>query len=1165
MNPVKDKVKDIVDVRNYKSLKDFSSSPRETLESYHFTDITAEMMAKWLDRISVVPARGGAAFALAGYRGVGKSHFLAVLGAIVSHTELRSGISDQLVLAGAQRLLRRHYPVIHVRRGTEPTLIEEIEAAVQIAFPDGNFGFDGSLGRIIAAISDSTGDMPAVLLIDTAFERGMRVARDDGAVLGELGQLVTDQNIFLGVALDDDISGADGLNADIARTFTIDYLDQEHLYTVVNVHVFPKLPTKQAVLKDVYQFFRTVLPNFRWSEQKFNSLYPLHPAILDVAPFVRLHVHDFALLSFASEAGERILGRPATSLIALDEVFDKVESNLRGIEDLRGAFTAYDTLNEQVVTKIPVMQRLQAKLILKALMLLSLDGQGSSAAEIAQSMLIYDESDPEKAIRTVEELISMFTAALPQDVQVTTAEGRETKYGFRITSKDNLNLAIDEAVEKCTPEAVSDLLMRLFKERFPETVSSSESSDSQRDLVDCSIVWRGSVRRGRLRFASRKGAAADGSAAADLDWEVKVEFFTDPENGDEETAPRSLDEIVWHPGKLTLSEYDTLRRYHVLVNDLGLRSEFADQIQAPLHSHAVAAARVFKRAVLEDGILAIEGFDYNFTEEARETASLRELLSLMLETLFETRFPEHPEFGSVLGPQESAGLISGFYGGTTAPGTEQAILDFAVPLGLARLNGDRYERPPFDQLAELPYITNVISLATAAGEATVSLDAVAEELGKAPYGLGREAQRLILASLVSERKIDFVTSKGDRINHRSLDLRLIWDDIVGIASTAEAALSTERLLKWASLLTDGETFTSFTDKAQKEKLRNSLTEWLESWKKSRILERFEAVPDDLYNTRIWRTASYLEKSFNSFADAVAATVAGDTTLDECVSRIAAIFADSEDEYQRKTGELLMVEEFVRGTELFEQVMEFTAKAEFTFVEDVEIQRKRLMETAELCILDPGDTRNREAWYHFDKFRKDYSKLYTAAHDLTMLSHQLQEQASEFYTSRKWADYTALLDAGLMDAELEVREIRSRLRQVGCTAPASELAQAFGECRCGFSLQSASEWEELPLMIEEAVTASLERFSSRMSERSGQAAEGLKTIISSGSPDKVLIASSLLSRIEAGRTLPMTPPEAMVLAEAIGEKRRFPARHAEPAYDNVADPEFQAGELLSIEL
>ncbi|MER3630926.1 MAG: hypothetical protein C4325_01100, partial [Blastocatellia bacterium] len=125
-------------------------------------------------------------------------------------------------------------------------------------------------------------------------------------LLAEIAEVARELNYFVGVALDDDIAGADGTNSAIVRTYSIDYLDQEHLYKVVDTYIFPKNQQKRALLHDIYEYFREVIPTFRWSEQKFTALYPLHPAILEVAPFVRLYIHDFALLGFASEAGERI-------------------------------------------------------------------------------------------------------------------------------------------------------------------------------------------------------------------------------------------------------------------------------------------------------------------------------------------------------------------------------------------------------------------------------------------------------------------------------------------------------------------------------------------------------------------------------------------------------------------------------------------------------------------------------------------------------------------------------------------------------------------------------------------------------------------------------------------------------------------------------------------
>ena len=213
-------------------IKRLRVDPKETIAAT-ISPIHLGDDGQMVDRISVVHSRGGAAFALAGYRGVGKSHFMAVLGAIVSHTELRSAVADPYISGGAQRLLRRHYPVIHVKRGTSATLIDELTTAVTAAFPDSVVPTENSLESLFGIIAQATGDMPKVILIDTAFERGVRVSRDDGAILGNIADLAKGQNIFVGVALDDDIAGADGVNADIARAYEIDYLDQSIL-TVVN-------------------------------------------------------------------------------------------------------------------------------------------------------------------------------------------------------------------------------------------------------------------------------------------------------------------------------------------------------------------------------------------------------------------------------------------------------------------------------------------------------------------------------------------------------------------------------------------------------------------------------------------------------------------------------------------------------------------------------------------------------------------------------------------------------------------------------------------------------------------------------------------------------------------------------------------------------------------
>jgi len=256
MKRIQEKIKDLVDVRPYKRLSNYLEDPAQTLSSYYFTDDTADLMAVWLNNVSDVQTGSGSARALAGYRGVGKSHFLATLGAIVSQPELRSRITEAHVAASAQSLKRRRHLVAYVERGTYETLLDEVKAALSFVTETDLNTLAGSLSELLAFAAEKAGDLPLVIIIDTAQDRPNRVARDDGATLGEMAEIARNLNIFIAVALDDDIAGADNVNAAIARSYHIDYLDQEHLYKIVDTHIFPKRRQTQPVLHEVYSYLK---------------------------------------------------------------------------------------------------------------------------------------------------------------------------------------------------------------------------------------------------------------------------------------------------------------------------------------------------------------------------------------------------------------------------------------------------------------------------------------------------------------------------------------------------------------------------------------------------------------------------------------------------------------------------------------------------------------------------------------------------------------------------------------------------------------------------------------------------------------------------------------------------------------------------------------------
>jgi hypothetical protein len=1097
MKRINEKVKDIVEVRKFQSLRDFSEDAAATLSAYRFTDATSELMSKWLDQIVRLQGGQGSSLALAGYRGVGKSHFLATLAAIAGNPELRTKITEPHVASAAQGLLRRRYPCLLVRRGTRPSLLEELKFAVGRSFDLEEASLPERLFDIIALARARAGDMPFLVLVDTAMERSSRVTRDDGPVLAELAEAVSSAGGFVGVALDDDIAGADGSNAAIVRSFTIDYLDQEHLYKVVDSFVFPKKQALRPVLHDVYDYFREVMPTFRWSEQRFTSLYPLHPAILDVAPFVRLYVNDFALLSFAADAGERILGRPANSLIALDEVFDSAENELRKVEDLKEAFDAYDRLNSDVVAKIPVMQRLQAKLILKALLVLSLEGQGTTAGEISSGTLIFDESDPKKANKTVEEIIRMFAAAMPDEVKVYAEEGREVRYGLRVSGNDGLNQALDVAAAAIDDAKVNETLQRLFHERFTDSLLFAPDG-SRKSVCESNLIWRGGNRRGRVIWES----AGEGHVQDDHhDWEVLIDLTSSESAGSGQSD--DLPKAVWRAAELTPDERDAIKRFHVLQTDLSIREQFPEQVRGAFHSHLLVLDRAITRAFFEDGRMIIDGFDYNLSEEARTAQTLSSLFSTMLEPLFETRYPQHPFFFKPLGLAEVSSLVSDLYSGSRQKlgDVQQLAQTFALPLGLVKLSDGVYYPASKEQLLSLDLVKRIEAVLEGAESDATDLKLVYQELRKPPNGIVREAQQLILAAMVSQRMIEFVTSKGDRINQRSLDLRMIWDDIVGLARPQDSTYSTAKLTQWAKCFSNRADIVDIGIESDLAKFREGAQEWLAEWDSARILGHFNEVPEESLNTVIWKSVTRASRTLGASTSLLRKYLDGQSSVEECLGRISETFQDDPARFEQAKADLETVRNYLEGLAERGRIERYALTAAPSNNVLVEAARAEVFAAFTEFGSTPDQEHTRQIGYAFSKFQSAFISHYVDAHDSVMRSHDLQEKAAELFESEDWWFYQNIADLVPGDqSATSIAELLSNLKRLDCSAKTQELLVNETRCSCGFETVSRQKWESIVTDLSAAFHVATDEQLDRLRDTLQAVVDDLGKLAASGTED-----------------------------------------------------------------
>ncbi|MEO7539404.1 MAG: hypothetical protein ABIV21_05215 [Pyrinomonadaceae bacterium] len=1048
MKRVVEKVKDIVDVRPFTHLNDFAADPILTLSGYHFTDITSDLMAKWIDRLADVRNGRGEALALAGFRGVGKSHFLAVIGALVSRPELRSGVTDPHVRSAVGRLSRRHNPVAFVRRGTCDTLLDELKQALAkvINCPPGTL--PDSPEELLSKAAAHAGELPLVLLIDTELGRDARVSRDDGGVLSTIAALAHEMGIFVGVALDDDISGADGPNSSIASSFSIDYLDQEHLYKVVGANIFAKQSQMLPLLHDIYTDYRAALPGFRWSEQRFSSLYPLHPATIEIAPIIRLYIHDFALLGFAAEAGLKILGRPANSLIGLDEVFDGVESRLRNVAELDEAFVAFDKLQNEVIAKTPVHVRLPAKLILKGLFLLSLDGRGSTATDIAASMMIVEDQTASTRSLDVAKLLDSFSAALPDFVERTEGLDREVRYRFKLTSRLDSGDILAELAADVSDDVIWAALLRQTAEKFSDIEVTSDLGDHP---THCKVEWRGGVRRGSIVWAP-PGVEDHSVEKGEYDWSVVVENSSEGEPSPH--AEGYGHSIRWKIAPLTSEEKDTVRRHHLLQTSHEAREQLGDAVTTASHAHSIAVEKVWQRVMIADARLVDGQTQYEFDESVLSALSLSQLFTPSLAPIFESRFPAHPRMSFVLDPGAASALITNFF--STAdlsnPDIQRLAEGCAAPLGLAIKDGDIFVPTAEDVVSEMAIVKTAFEGLGKGPDATISLHELSSRMQAAPFGYTREARQLVAASLVAQRQFDFVTTSGDRINHRSLDLRIVWDDIEGLAKPLNELYSKERLVSWARLVSGNPEISSVDAPADKALIVEALTAWLTNWREDGILDSFDALSDENLNAGIWRTAASLRKSYGAIADTAATLIRGDISVEECLQAIADLFSDLEPEFEKKKGDLQLLSDFLAGVAIRNEIVQYLSISEMTDEAAIETKRQDLMNalmreagTSELSPKTLG-----ELW---SAFKSEYVDHYIQRHDAVMSPSTSVKTLKDVLNSNDWSVFENLSSNPYFDRQYSARArtLSRELRQLYCLANVKEVLEATPGCTCSFEL------------------------------------------------------------------------------------------------------------------
>ncbi len=1159
----------MVEPQAFDEVQSYASEPARALAAYRFTDVTSDLLGRWLDTLADLPKNRGAARALAGLRGVGKSHTLAAFAALASLPELRNSVPDAHVATSARRLLSRAYTVARVERGTRTTLQEEIASALAAALG----GTEAEWLNEPSMMLNQAAHMaqgPLVVIVDTTWGRETRVSRNDGPVLSQMSAVAAEASVFVALALDDDIEGADGANVSLSGSYQIDYLDPEHLYHIADTHLFHKTEAARAALHDIYTSLRSAIPNFNWSEPRFTALYPVHPLVAEVAPAVRLYAHTFAFLPFAAVAGSRATNRPAHSLIVLDEVFDRAEYDLRRSEALRDAFVAYDALSTQAIAQLPIMERLPAKLALKGLFILSLDGRGATARELSAGMLLYSDSDQAEAVERIERVLDQIFSVAPAGTYSRGHDSTgELRYRFEISAASDFDTALAQSAEQVTLDAT--VLEELFSACARSRFSDWPLVDDEGRAIESAtfgLLWRGTARTGRFMWGAEASAESKLSENGEVedaaqnssspkesrahDWEVQMLAPELKGTADSHVTASEGDallaRVVWRPAKIRPEEVESLRRLVALRKDTSLLASFEETARAAERTHTSLAERLWSRLYLDEGVFEQNGSTLELTAEARSSSTLSKLLSRTLEPLLDAAYPEHPQFTEPLREGDAAKLVGDFFSGANQADAQTQVLAhlFAVPLGLATMRGTSYIPEAGDSSLQVGWVREVLALTDAAEGKAVPLETVYARLRGSPFGLQRESQYLTLAALVAQRRIELVTSTGDRITRRTLDRALRWDQVAGLAQPATRLLSDEGLTRWAQALTARPQLRLIAEDGARDEVRAELAAWLESWRDENLLEKFSALPDEGLTTRTWSLAASVRKSFGAVSDALEAESAGTISLEEALQRVADAFGDSAEQFERATEQLGQLRSYTGSLGERERALDYLAFAETTNVDEIERARRELLlitEDVHSLLDDETVERFQLLWR---AFHERYAEHYSAQHDETVGPNVSRDEVDEILRGEDFREFEALSRLSLLNRQYwdEAASLVERAHNSQCKLPVREILAAEPSCACGFRLAHATEFGRIKQELQELCTRARASYRRALSYLSHNMAISLDALARNETEEAIKQSARKLSVAFAVGEVPehFTLEDVRLLERAIERMTRPPLVH-----------------------
>ncbi|MGQ9896365.1 MAG: DUF6079 family protein [Acidobacteriota bacterium] len=1046
------------------------ANPERIIRSYHFTSELSRLTARLVEGIGLLKS-SGAARLLTGPKGTGKSHTLAIVRTLACTPRTRHLVAMNPPLANAvKRLEGTTFLPVYISgapllsEATDfPTLLRTALANI----PDSPIGFDDTQWfsvlesqQVCELLASKLFPGMALLFIIDDFSDVLRAPRH--ALVQEtlnwlvrLAEKSRSLPFALLLALDSDVTAAHtGPAARLTADYQTDTLTLDDLRRITDQAVFRKTPQQRAELATLYQETLKTLPRFHWSEEEFCSLYPVHPAVLEVAPGLSTYCESFSLFSFINGIIGSALRRRPMQLISLDDLFDKYDFELKRQANLSRAVAVYDYLSTMHLPALSFEQRIPAKLLLKGLFLYSLVGRPVSADELTNAMMLGD--------------IGYNQATLLLDDLYTHSEGQIVKEGIGPTCRYSLTV-----IEQFDPEArlkvalaetpnddTLDALLvtlggsALFHD-FPFTLDTLLLSGAKSYRDELTVPWRNTGRRGIVSFGTppeifinppvgieRSGDLFTPSAIiiptedetetrpsityhwadelCEYDWQLCIEHVQSPSSPQGSTTVPSL--LYWRPTPLSAAEAEVLKSLWIAYT----RGEdvFGDEISERVAALEAQTRALFLRHYVEEGeLLAANGDSCRLTQmfPSGLPRTFNDFLSMAIRKPLDLRFPAHPVFSAPLTERETRRLVLGLLGGRnpTDPTVQEMARHFALPFHIVIEQDGLYQLAMSrDEALCEPCISEVLRLVEAAGSDAIPVQVVYQTLRREPYGLLEPAQQIVMMALVAGWRIELVDVSGLRIfTAAELTQDVSFRQYGSVRRTAAITYSSEMLSEWCRLLTERLDLPDLaTDRKQ---VRESLAQWYQKWLNYRLTERFAALPAEMLTTRTWQLIITCKRYFETTATAVEAVLFERISLEMGLARIVDIFAANPTIYQRAVIDLRVLVEFLDWLPFYVRAKAYALSALPTTEGDTRHARRELGNFFEHPHRLLDEDKRLRFEQVFERFKKHYIEDCIARDEQVTKNLDLSP-LTEFLGSSTWRLFETLSRLVIADRRYRIR-------------------------------------------------------------------------------------------------------------------------------------------------